>query len=131
MSHYEKGAKFERELVTKFQERGWMSLRAAGSGTIKYTIPDVVAIKGEKIILIECKSTKKASLSLKTPILSLKKILPISKKAQIFLAVKFLREKARFFPLRKLLRKKNFSISLIDDYLTFEEILGVQTSLRS
>jgi Holliday junction resolvase len=123
-SRYEKGANFERALVEKFQKEGFIAMRAAGSGTIKFVIPDVVAIKGEKIFLIECKTTKKKSLSLKEPILSLKKILPISRKAKIFLAVKFPREKARFFPLKKLGKKKNFTISIKDnEYLTFEDIL--------
>ncbi len=128
MSRYEKGAKFERELVGKFQEQGWIALRAAGSGTVKFIIPDVVAIKNDKVILIECKSTKKEKLSLKEAILSLKKIKHLSQ-AKIYLAVKFHREKPRFYPLEKLLQKKNFTISIKDNYLTFDKILGIQSSL--
>lgn len=126
MSRYEKGANFERKLVEKFQEKGWLALRAAGSGKIKFIIPDVVAIKGEKIFLIECKTTRKKSLSLKKVIFSLKKLLSISKKAKIFLAVKFPRKEERFFLLQDLLKKGNYSISLNDEFLTFEEILKMR-----
>jgi len=122
MSCYEKGAKFERSLVQKFQDKGFIALRSAGSGTIKFIIPDVVAVKKNKIIFIECKSTSKDRISLKKTILSLKKILPISK-AEIFLAIKFPRKEERFYKLKEILNKENYTISINEPYLTFEDII--------
>lgn len=123
MSRYEKGANFERALVQKFLQNGFIALRAAGSGIMSFKIPDIVAIKNKKIILIECKTTKKNSISLKDAIFSLKKISRISKNTEIYLAVKFPRKDARFFQLKNLLKKKNYTISLKDNYMEFESIL--------
>jgi len=128
MTLYEKGARFERLLVHKFQENGWISFRAAGSGTIKYIIPDVIAIKGNKVLMVECKSTKKESISLKEPILNLKEILHISE-FEIYLAVKFNRQDPRFYKIQDLLKKENFTISISEQYKTFDEIVGEQRTL--
>jgi len=122
MSFYEKGARFERSLVHKFQENGWISFRAAGSGTIKYIIPDIIAIKEDKVLMVECKSTKKRSISLKETMLNLKKILPISK-FDIYIAVKFNRQEPRFYNVKNLLKKKNYTISLKDEYIEFLDVI--------
>lgn len=123
MTRYEKGANFERELVNKFYEHGWAAMRAAGSGSIM--APDVVGMKGGKIVVIECKVTKQEKISLKDAILSMKKISEISG-AKTYIAVKFYKEKPKFFDVKKLLLKKNFTISLNDTYLSFEALIGEQ-----
>mgnify|MGYP001584564813 CR=1 FL=1 len=53
-----KGLNAERELVRMFNERGWRSVRVAGSGSIKYPAPDVIAARGSRRLVIECKTTK-------------------------------------------------------------------------
>lgn len=126
MTRYEKGANFERELVNKFYEHGWAAMRAAGSGSIM--APDVIGMKNGKIVVIECKATKKDRLSLKDAILSMKRISEISG-ARAYIAVKFHKERARFFDVQKLLSKKNFTISLNDSYLSFEALIGEQRTL--
>ncbi|MEM2918536.1 MAG: Holliday junction resolvase Hjc [Candidatus Altiarchaeota archaeon] len=122
MTLYEKGARFERFLVNKFHENGWISFRSAGSGIMKFIIPDIIAIKGRKVLMIECKTTKKRGISLKETILELKKILPISE-FDIYIAVKFNRKEPRFYKIQDLLKKKNFTISINDEYKVFEEII--------
>jgi Holliday junction resolvase len=126
MSRYEKGANFERELVNKFYEHGWTAMRAAGSGSIM--APDVVGMKNGKIVIIECKATKQDRLSLKDAILNMKKISEISG-AKAYIAVKFYKEKPRFFDVDKLMLKENFTISLNDTYLSFDALVGRQRTL--
>ena len=50
MKSYTKGAKFERELVWEFWNSGWVAIRAAGSGRISLPVPDIIALKNEKIM---------------------------------------------------------------------------------
>jgi len=61
MKQKAKGLNAERELVRKFNEEGWRSIRVAGSGSIKYPAPDVIAAKGSRRLVIECKTTKYSS----------------------------------------------------------------------
>ncbi|MCX6695623.1 MAG: Holliday junction resolvase, partial [Candidatus Altiarchaeota archaeon] len=63
-ARYKKGSDFERFIVNSFWERGWVALRAAGSGKTDKPLPDVIAVKNGRIILIECKTTTKDRLSL-------------------------------------------------------------------
>ena len=126
MSRYEKGANFERELVNGFYEHGWTAMRAAGSGSVM--APDVIGMKNGRIVIIECKATKQDRLSLKDAILNMKKISDISG-ARAYIAVKFYKEKPRFFDVEKLLLKDNFTISLNDTYLSFDALVGRQRIL--
>ena len=57
MSRKSKGINAERELIHAFWKKGWAALRAAGSGSIKYPCPDVLAGKGARRIAIECKAS--------------------------------------------------------------------------
>ncbi len=58
MSRKSKGIDAERELVHKFNKNGWMAVRIAGSGSMKYPSPDILAGNNLKKIAIECKTTK-------------------------------------------------------------------------
>jgi len=53
-----KGSAAERELVTMLWGAGLGAIRAAGSGVSKFYCPDVIASNGNKVIAVECKSTK-------------------------------------------------------------------------
>ena len=125
MTHYQKGAKFERELVNKFWEHGWGAIRAAGSGGVAFPVPDVIAIKNNDIIIVECKSTKKDRLSLKKAAMNLKKFADISK-GRAYIAIKFYKKKPRFFDIHDLLSGKTCTVNIHDKYLEFETILGEQ-----
>ena len=52
-----KGTNAERELIHLLWERGWFSIRVAGSGSSKYPSPDIVAANGLRRLSIECKSS--------------------------------------------------------------------------
>lgn len=58
MSNKSKGCNTERELIHLFWANGWASARVAGSGSIKYPAPDIIAGKDNKKIVIECKASK-------------------------------------------------------------------------
>ncbi len=52
-----KGTFAERELIHLFWERGWFSVRVAGSGSSRYPSPDVIAGNGIRRLALECKSS--------------------------------------------------------------------------
>ena len=52
-----KGTYAERELIHLLWDRGWFSIRAAGSGSTKYPSPDMVSGNGLRRLAIECKSS--------------------------------------------------------------------------
>ena len=53
-----KGSNAERELIHHFWQNGWAACRVAGSGSMKYPSPDILACRGGKVLAIECKATK-------------------------------------------------------------------------
>ncbi len=57
MSRKSKGINAERELVHAFWKAGWAAIRIAGSGSMRYPSPDVLAGKGERRLAIECKAS--------------------------------------------------------------------------
>ncbi|MBN1160042.1 MAG: Holliday junction resolvase [Candidatus Diapherotrites archaeon] len=65
MARYNKGANAERELLHLLWKNGFAVVRAAGSGGITVPCPDVMAIKGDKKIVIECKAWGAQNLSIK------------------------------------------------------------------
>lgn len=56
MHTYKKGASAERELVHALYSKGWSVIRAPRSGRIGIPLPDIVAAKAGRIIVIECKA---------------------------------------------------------------------------
>ena len=58
MSHYSRGASFERAVAADLTKRGYVTTRAAGS----HGIADVVALKdGQSPLLVQCKTNGKMS----------------------------------------------------------------------
>jgi len=59
MAIQKKGANAERELIHMFWKlSGWTAIRVAGSGSMRYPAPDVLASKSGSMFAIECKATK-------------------------------------------------------------------------
>jgi len=74
MQRYSKGARAERELLDILKEKGYVVVRAAGSG-VNSISPDLIAIKNKKVYAFECKFWDRNNLSLeKDKILFLKEI---------------------------------------------------------
>ncbi|MBI4451011.1 Holliday junction resolvase [Candidatus Woesearchaeota archaeon] len=62
MNRKAKGIAAERAVVHMFWKTGtWAAIRVAGSGAIKYPVPDVLAANTLRRLAIECKATKQAS----------------------------------------------------------------------
>ncbi|MGC8662338.1 MAG: Holliday junction resolvase Hjc [Candidatus Micrarchaeia archaeon] len=55
MNRYVKGARGERELLSKFAELGYSVIRSAGSG-VNSISPDIIAIKNGYGFAFECKA---------------------------------------------------------------------------
>lgn len=51
MTHYQRGAAFERAVAARLDTDGYLVLRAAGS----HGVADLVAIKPGEVVLIQCK----------------------------------------------------------------------------
>ncbi|MBN2422527.1 Holliday junction resolvase [Candidatus Woesearchaeota archaeon] len=58
MSRKSKGINAERELIHMLWNRGWAALRTAGSGSMHFPAPDIIASNKLRKIAIECKITK-------------------------------------------------------------------------
>ena len=54
-----KGSNVERELINMFWESGWGAIRVAGSGSMRFPSPDVLASNKLRNIAIECKFVNK------------------------------------------------------------------------
>lgn len=50
---YQRGSNFERQVQHKLEEQGYYVMRSAGS----HTVVDVMAIKEDSILLIQCKTS--------------------------------------------------------------------------
>ncbi len=91
-----KGTGAERELVHLFWEKGWAAARVAGSGSIKYPVPDILAGKNKQVLAIECKTTKNECQYLtKEEVADLKEFAKITG-AEPYIAVRFAREEWAF-----------------------------------
>lgn len=57
MSTKSRGTAAERDLVHKFWAKNWACFRAAGSGSMKYPMPDLIAGNNLRKLAIEVKTT--------------------------------------------------------------------------
>lgn len=51
-----KGTNAERELIHQFNDNGWVAIRSAGSGSMQYPSPDILAGNNLRRLAIECKT---------------------------------------------------------------------------
>lgn len=89
MAFKAKGSAAERELVTMLWGVNFAAIRAAGSGVTKFYCPDVLASNGNRVMAIECKSTKHKYQYFDVE--QIRQLLEFAKifKAEAWLAVKF------------------------------------------
>jgi Holliday junction resolvase len=128
MNRYAKGANFEREIVTDLWSHGWASMRAAGSGTTSYPVPDVIGARNGRLVLIECKTTKSDRLSLKQNILALEEFRKLAG-GEAYIAIKFYKKPARFYNIKPIIEKNKYTITINDTFLNIDSILFEQTTL--
>lgn len=128
MSTKSKGSNAEREVIHMFWKNGWAALRCAGSGSIKYPVPDIVAGNNLRKIAIECKST-----SFEKQYISKKEINDLKLFSEMFgceawIGVRFEGRKWFFFSCEDLKENENSYVIGLDDSslkgLLFEELIN-------
>ncbi len=65
MSKKSRGCDYERKLVHILHSKNYAAVRVAGSGSMHYPSPDIIASNGERIIAFEVKSTQNKKVYLK------------------------------------------------------------------
>jgi len=98
---YGKGSKAERELLKKFWENGVAAIRVAGSGKSTTPACDLIAGKNKKVIVLECKATKKDSIYLDEEELHRLDKLARTIGCSAFIACRFSRDEWFFVALSK------------------------------
>ncbi|NCN65339.1 MAG: hypothetical protein GW910_04690 [Candidatus Altiarchaeum hamiconexum] len=116
---YIKGTVFERKLVEMFSADGFIAMRIAGSGRYSELLPDVLIMKNDIVIAIQCKKTKNDKIYISKSIENFKKFKEIAK-VRCFFAVKFLRKDVRFYDSDKI----NKNIDLNETFNTYEEVIS-------
>ena len=122
-----KGTNAERELIHLFWAAGWASLRCAGSGSMRYPSPDILAGNSLRKLAIECKTSKNNNIYI--PIKELNELKEFSNKfgAEAWVGVKVQKE-WYFLNLEDTNQTvKNHSISLVlakQKGLLFDELIG-------
>ncbi|MEK6967973.1 MAG: Holliday junction resolvase Hjc [Nanoarchaeota archaeon] len=102
MSAKSKGTDAERELIHLFWAAGWGSIRVAGSGSIKYPAPDVIAGNGIRRLVIECKYIGEQQVYLTKKEVGELKIFSQKLAAEPWIGVRFKNNKWIFIGLEEL-----------------------------
>ncbi|MET1124470.1 MAG: Holliday junction resolvase Hjc [Archaeoglobaceae archaeon] len=92
-----KGTNFERELLEELWRNGFAAVRVAGSGSMSYPSPDIVASDGKRVLAFEVKMRRKLPLHVKKG--ELEELVEFSKifGAEPYLAVRVAYAGWRFF----------------------------------
>lgn len=108
MSSKTKGSNAERELLHLFwSKKKWAALRSAGSGSMNYPGPDLIASNKVRTLAIECKSTKEKKKYLdKEDIEQLKEFCKIFG-AEPWFAIRFARKDWLFLSLDDIEKTEN------------------------
>ncbi|RLE48099.1 Holliday junction resolvase [Candidatus Woesearchaeota archaeon] len=120
-----KGTDAERDLIHIFWKNGWAAVRIAGSGSMKYPSPDILAGKNGTLYAIECKTTKSDKQYFeKKEIQELKEFSKITA-AMAFVAVKYQGEEWKFYPLTSLTEtEKRFVATKKDPHISITKIIN-------
>jgi Holliday junction resolvase len=102
MSTKSKGTNAERELIHKFWANGFAAIRSAGSGSMKYPSPDILAAKEGRVVAVECKITKDQSKYFERDEIDDLRAFALIFNAEPYVAVKFKGESWYFLELSDL-----------------------------
>jgi len=122
-----KGTGAERELIHLFWSRSWAAVRIAGSGSMRYPSPDILASNKRRRIGIECKASKdKYQYLTKQEVEELRKFCSLFG-AEPWIGVKF--SKDWYFISTDDIKETGKSFAITTELakqkgLTFEELLG-------
>ncbi len=126
----QKGSNAERELIHFFWKQGWAAVRVAGSGSMKYPSPDIVASNAVRRLAIECKAVGDEKKYLAQE--DVEQLCAFAQKfgAEAWLAVRFDDENWYFMNVEDLRNTKgnNYSLDITlakQKGLLFEEAIGI------
>lgn len=102
-----KGTRYERELIHILWDEGYAAVRSAGSGSMQYPSPDIVAGNGKNFLAIEVKVREKLPLYITAE--KLRELVMFSNLfgAKPVVALKIKNEKWRFFEPEMLIETEN------------------------
>lgn len=126
MGNKQKGSNAERELIHAFWAVGWTACRVAGSGSMKYPAPDIIASRLGCSLAIECKATVSKYQYLEKR--EVEELIEYARSSgsRPLVAVRFFRKKWRFLNPEDLnSAEKSFVITdelALKRGLTFEEL---------
>lgn len=129
MSRKSKGTRAERELIHLFWNSGWTAVRVAGSGSMQFPSPDIIAGNAARKLAIECKATKEIThYTSGEQVENLKKFCRLSG-SEGWLGIRFDNMKWYFLSLEDLNETEgnNYSISIElakRRGLSFEQLIG-------
>ena len=131
-----KGTRAERELFHLFWKNNFAAVRSAGSGSTTMPAPDILAGNKNKLLAIECKSTKSNSRNLQKQ--EIEQLTNFSKKinATPILAMRFDNYGWFFLNAEKIKENKkgiNYTISLKlckESGINFQELIGKYKQLK-
>ena len=127
MSTKSRGTNAERDLIHKFWETGWAAMRAAGSGSIQFPCPDIIAGNNIRKLAIECKLTTAEKKYF--PRKEIEELRYFAEKfgAEPWVAIKFFRKEWMFFSLEDLdATPSSYVIGVEKEHraLSFEQLIG-------
>ncbi|RMD58341.1 Holliday junction resolvase [Candidatus Woesearchaeota archaeon] len=129
MANKQKGSAAERELIHMFWKTGkWTACRVAGSGSMRYPSPDIIANKNGINLAIECKKTSKNRQYFDAK--EIESLLEYSKLAgaRALVAIKFPKQPWKFLDASELLRTCENYVATKDllelKGLEFRELVG-------
>ncbi len=128
MNRKAKGTSAERELIHKFWTAGWAAVRVAGSGSMRYPSPDIIAATPVRRLALECKASGDGYQYLDQEDVSQLRLFSLKFAAEPWFAVRFDGEGWYFVSLEDLESSgKAYSISIMQAKsrgLLFDELLG-------
>lgn len=122
-----KGMVGERDLVHLFWSTpDWIAARIAGSGSMRYPAPDLIAGNAERKVVIESKTSKTPRIYLSHEEVEALIIFATKFRAQAWLAYKFDRHPWKFIAPAELHRtEKNHVINLKTEGIDFDTFVAL------
>ncbi|MGB9732918.1 MAG: Holliday junction resolvase Hjc [Candidatus Micrarchaeia archaeon] len=128
MNRYVKGARGERELLSKFAELGFSVMRSAGSG-VNSISPDIIAVKSGRGFAFECKAWE-SSVAIEPEKYNVLKGWEANTGFKTFIAWRMNGKGWFFIPISKLRQtEKSYRISkkeAFENGLSFERLLSIE-----
>ncbi len=128
MSQKSRGIAAEREVVHLFWKNRWAAIRVAGSGSIRYPCPDILAGNKQRKLAVECKIAKRSSIYIPKKEIEDLRVFSETFGAEPWIGVRFGREEWFFISIYDMSETQgSFSASLEDVRLRgmlFEELIG-------